>query len=70
MKRDTRATQRTPVHRLNDAISPPAEMLEIAAAIPGSRFVEISAAGHMAPMEGAQAVNESIREFVEKVIEA
>ena len=35
----------------DDVISPPAEMRAIAQAIPGAKFVEIPAAGHMSPLE-------------------
>jgi 3-oxoadipate enol-lactonase len=47
----------------HDAISPPAEMQGIAAAMPQARFVEIAAAGHMTPLERPAAVNAAIREF-------
>lgn len=49
----------------HDAISPPAEMKAIADALPNARFVQIPAAGHMAPMEDPAAVNRAIREFLE-----
>jgi pimeloyl-ACP methyl ester carboxylesterase len=51
----------------HDAISPPAEMRNLAAAIPGAKFVEIPAAGHMAPMENPLAVSGAMREFLEGV---
>ena len=44
----------------HDAISPPAEMKTIAAAIPGAEFVEIPDAGHMTTMENPEAVNEAL----------
>jgi 3-oxoadipate enol-lactonase len=47
-----------------DAISLPAEMRGMAEAIPGARFAEIPAAGHMAPMENPAAVNAAIVEFL------
>ena len=47
-----------------DVISPPAEMHDIAAAIPGARLVEIAAAGHMTAIENPGAVSEAIAEFV------
>lgn len=47
-----------------DSIAPPAEMRGIAAAIPGARFIEIPAAGHMAPLEQPQPVNQAILDFV------
>lgn len=39
-----------------DALSPVAVHAEMAAAIPGARFVPVAEAGHMAPMEQPQAV--------------
>jgi 3-oxoadipate enol-lactonase len=50
-----------------DAISPPAEMRSIAAAIRGARYVEIPAAGHMAPLENPAAVNAAIGEFLSRI---
>lgn len=47
-----------------DAITPPQEMQEVAAAIPGARWVEIPNAGHMAPLEQPAAVNRAIAEFL------
>jgi pimeloyl-ACP methyl ester carboxylesterase len=46
-----------------DAIAPPAEMEQIAAAIPGARYVSIAGAGHMAPLEKPTEVNKAIRDF-------
>jgi 3-oxoadipate enol-lactonase len=43
-----------------DAISPPAEMQAIAAAIPNAKFVEIPNAGHMTTMENPAAVNNAL----------
>jgi pimeloyl-ACP methyl ester carboxylesterase len=51
----------------HDAISPVAEMRNIAAAIPAARFVEIAAAGHMAPCEQPAPVNAALRAFLERV---
>ena len=48
----------------HDLISPPAEMSEIAAAIPHAEFVVISNSGHMAPMENPADVNSAIRAFL------
>jgi 3-oxoadipate enol-lactonase len=48
----------------HDAIAPPDEMRQIAAALPRGQFVLIPAAGHMAPLERPQAANAAIREFV------
>ena len=47
-----------------DAISPPAEMREIAAALPNAKFIEVPNAGHMSPMENPAAVTESLGRFV------
>jgi 3-oxoadipate enol-lactonase len=47
-----------------DAISPPAEMREIAAAMPNAKVVEIPAAGHMTTMENPAAVTQAIAAFV------
>ena len=47
-----------------DVISPPAEMRAMAGFIPESRFVEIPAAGHLAPCENPEAVNSAIAEFL------
>jgi 3-oxoadipate enol-lactonase len=51
----------------SDVISTPAEMCAIAAAIPGAQFVEIPAAGHMAPLEKPAEVNAAIAAFLETV---
>jgi pimeloyl-ACP methyl ester carboxylesterase len=50
-----------------DAISPPAEMKEIADAIPGAEFVVIPRAGHMTTMEEPAAVNGAIANFLDRV---
>jgi 3-oxoadipate enol-lactonase len=47
-----------------DAISPPKEMQAIAAAIPGSKYVEIADAGHMTTMENPRAVNDALLSFI------
>jgi 3-oxoadipate enol-lactonase len=47
-----------------DGISPPAEMREIAAAIPGAQFVEVPGAGHMTTLEQPEAVNTALRRFL------
>jgi 3-oxoadipate enol-lactonase len=49
-----------------DVASPPAEMRGIAAAIPGARFVEIPAAGHLSPLEKPAAANAALAEFLAK----
>jgi pimeloyl-ACP methyl ester carboxylesterase len=46
-----------------DKISPPDEMRGIAQALPKGKFVEIAAAGHMAPLERPAEVTAAIREF-------
>jgi pimeloyl-ACP methyl ester carboxylesterase len=50
-----------------DVISPPAEMRGLARAIPGAKFVEIPAAGHMSPLENPVAVSMAMREFLATV---
>lgn len=52
----------------HDAISPPAEMQQLAAAIPGADFVVIPQASHMSPLEQPAAVNAAIREFLQKQV--
>ncbi len=47
-----------------DVISPPAEMKEIADAIPAAEYLVISRAGHMTTMEEPEAVNQALRQFV------
>lgn len=47
-----------------DAISPPAEMREIADALPNAEFVEIPQAGHMTTLENPTAVNAALVRFV------
>ena len=53
-----------------DAISPPAEMKTIAAAIPNAQFVQIPDAGHMTTMENPEAVNAALRSFMEKIVDS
>jgi pimeloyl-ACP methyl ester carboxylesterase len=48
----------------HDGISPPDEMRQIGAALPKARFVEITGAGHMAPLEQPASVNAAMREFL------
>lgn len=52
-----------------DALSAPEEMRAIAAAIPGSRFIEIAGAGHMSPLEKPDEVTEALAEFLNAVWE-
>lgn len=47
-----------------DVISPPAEMSEIAAALSRATFRVIPDAGHLAPLENPQPVNDAIRSFL------
>jgi pimeloyl-ACP methyl ester carboxylesterase len=42
-------------------------MRSIAAAIPHSQFVEISAAGHMSPLENPEAVTTALKEFLARL---
>jgi pimeloyl-ACP methyl ester carboxylesterase len=49
---------------VEDEISPPGEMRAIAAALPRSTFVEIPAAGHMAPLENPGMVNQHLVQFL------
>ena len=48
----------------HDVISPPAEMRDIATAVPRSVFQIITDAGHMAPLEQPLATNAAIRQFL------
>ena len=47
-----------------DGISTPDEMRQIAAAIPRAEFVEIAAAGHLAPLEQPAAANQALRRWL------
>jgi pimeloyl-ACP methyl ester carboxylesterase len=47
-----------------DAITPPAEMRQMAAAMPQATFLEIPGAAHMAPLESPAHVNAAILEFL------
>jgi 3-oxoadipate enol-lactonase len=51
----------------NDAISTPTEMRGLAQAIPGAKFVEIPAAGHLSPLENPAAVNAAIGAFLRQL---
>jgi pimeloyl-ACP methyl ester carboxylesterase len=51
----------------HDAISARDEMEKVAKAIPGAKFVEIAGAGHMAPMERPDAVNEALVAFLKRI---
>jgi pimeloyl-ACP methyl ester carboxylesterase len=50
-----------------DAISPPAEMKEIADAIPGAEYVVIPRAGHMTTMEEPGMVNNALTHFLNRI---
>ena len=45
----------------------PAEMAEIAAALPNGRFVEIPTAGHMTPLENPGDVNAALAAFLDEL---
>ena len=47
-----------------DSISTPDEMRRIAEAMPRAEFVEIAAAGHLAPLEQPAAVNQALRRWL------
>ena len=47
-----------------DVITPSAEMRTIAAAVPGAEYCEVSAAGHMSPLEDPRTVNQALRKFL------
>lgn len=47
----------------HDAISPPDEMRQLAAEIPGAQYVEIPAAGHLTPVENPEAVCQAMLPF-------
>ncbi|MFQ5734978.1 MAG: alpha/beta fold hydrolase [Planctomycetaceae bacterium] len=49
-----------------DALTPAYVMRAMAGKIPGAQYVEIPAAGHMAPMEDPATVNAAIRAFLER----
>jgi len=48
----------------DDALSPPAEMQGLAAAIPAAQFCVVPAAGHLAPYEQPAAFNAAIASFI------
>ena len=48
-----------------DALTPPAEMKAVAAAIPNAQYVEIPQAGHMTTMENPAAVNQAFVTFID-----
>jgi len=50
-----------------DVISPPAEMREIASAMPNAKLIEIAGAGHMTTLENPDAVSSAIRSFAASI---
>lgn len=53
-----------------DQITPPKEMRGLAAALPHATFLEISAAGHMAPLENPAETNAALLAFLGEVEKA
>ena len=51
----------------HDAISPPAEMRKMAAAIPNAEFVELPDCGHMSPLENPGGFNGALHSFLNRV---
>lgn len=51
----------------DDVISPPAEMRELAAAIPDAEFAIVPSAGHMAPLEDPAAANAALARFLKRL---
>ena len=47
-----------------DQVSPPAEMKDLAAEIPGARFVEIPGAGHLSHLEAPEPFHRAVLEFL------
>lgn len=47
-----------------DSLTPPDGARSMAEAIPNSRYLEVAAAGHMAPVEQPEAVNAALRGFL------
>jgi pimeloyl-ACP methyl ester carboxylesterase len=50
-----------------DRITPPEGMRAMAAALPGSEFVELDGAGHLAPLERPEEVTRRVREFLTRM---
>jgi len=51
----------------NDTVSPCDGMRQLAAHIPGARFVTIADAGHLSPLEHPAAFNARVREFLDSL---
>ncbi len=49
----------------DDRITPPAEARAMAGAIPGAELVEVEGAGHLAPVERPDTVNEALQRFLD-----
>ncbi|MFO7768036.1 MAG: alpha/beta fold hydrolase [bacterium] len=49
-----------------DTLTTPVQVQGMAAKIPGARFREIRAAGHLVSLEAPEAVNEALRSFLEE----
>lgn len=49
-----------------DILTPPKEMKRMAEGLPNARYIEIEAAGHMAPLEQPAIVNEHIAQFLQQ----
>ncbi len=54
----------------HDAISPPAEMRQLAESIPQAQFTIVPDVGHMAPLENPAFVNQSIAAFLANELHA
>jgi len=50
-----------------DQVTPPAEMKELAATIPGARFVEIAGAGHLSHLEAPEPFHRAVLDFLRGV---
>jgi len=53
---------------MEDTITPPDEMKSLAGRVSTSRFVEISHAGHLAPLENPVAFNTAVKSFLESTV--
>lgn len=57
------------LHGEQDQLVPLDKAREMAARIPGARFVPIARSGHLTPVENPEAVNTAIRDFLKEVSE-
>ena len=65
--RDTLATIDVPVLVAvgeHDVLTPPADAEDMAARIPGARFLRVAGAGHLAPVERPNEVTQALLEFL------